>query len=149
MRALVTAMALLLPACGTNATTVVLRVEGHEVEARVVRRVEDRRRGLQGVTSLGPNEGMLFLYREPGTRTIWMKGCKIDLDIAFIDARGRIQQIETLVAQEAGWPAEIARSRQPAMMVLEMPAGWFERNALGVGAEVFVPASVDVHDADP
>lgn len=47
---------------------------------------EDKQeKGLQGVTDLPENEGMLFLFGEPSKISMWMKDTKIPLDIIFID----------------------------------------------------------------
>ena len=46
---------------------------------------EDKRKGLQGVTELPKNEGMLFFFDEPQEVSIWMQNTLIPLDIIFID----------------------------------------------------------------
>jgi uncharacterized membrane protein (UPF0127 family) len=102
------------------------------------------------VTALPEDEGMLFLYRRAGTRTMWMQGCAIDLDIAFLDEHGRILQLSTLRARRStGKEPQRASSAQPAAMVLEMAAGWFARHGAGIGTTVVLPADVDRGNADP
>ena len=46
---------------------------------------EERVKGLQGVTELKEDEGMLFFFDEPQTVAFWMKDTLIPLDIIFID----------------------------------------------------------------
>ena len=46
---------------------------------------EEKRKGLQGVTELSKNEGMLFFFDEPQEVSIWMQNTLIPLDIIFID----------------------------------------------------------------
>ena len=46
---------------------------------------EERIKGLQGVTELKEDEGMLFFFEEPQTVAFWMKDTLIPLDIIFID----------------------------------------------------------------
>lgn len=46
---------------------------------------EERIKGLQGVTELKEDEGMLFFFDEPQTVIFWMKDTLIPLDIIFID----------------------------------------------------------------
>lgn len=46
---------------------------------------EERIKGLQGVTELKEDEGMLFFFDEPQTVAFWMKDTLIPLDIIFID----------------------------------------------------------------
>lgn len=45
---------------------------------------EERIKGLQGVTELKEDEGMLFFFDEPQTVDFWMKDTKVPLDIIFI-----------------------------------------------------------------
>lgn len=45
----------------------------------------EREKGLQGVTDLPKDEGMLFYFDEPQSVSFWMKDTPIDLDIVFID----------------------------------------------------------------
>lgn len=46
---------------------------------------EDKMKGLQGVTELSEDSGMLFFFDEPQTVGFWMKDTKIPLDIIFIN----------------------------------------------------------------
>lgn len=46
---------------------------------------EEKRKGLQDITELPKNEGMLFFFDEPQEVSIWMKNTLIPLDIIFIN----------------------------------------------------------------
>lgn len=46
---------------------------------------EEKRKGLQGVTELPKNEGMLFFFDQPQEVSIWMQNTLIPLDIIFIN----------------------------------------------------------------
>lgn len=46
---------------------------------------EEKEKGLQGVTELAPNEGMLFSFTDTEEVSMWMKDTLIPLDIIFID----------------------------------------------------------------
>lgn len=45
----------------------------------------ERMKGLQGVTEMKDDEGMLFFFDEPQTVGFWMKDTDLPLDIIFID----------------------------------------------------------------
>ena len=115
---------------GRHTTT--LRVGGHEVRAEVADRESERRRGLMGRDSLPEDHGMLFVYPEQRTLSFWMRDTKIPLDIAFVDRRGVIVDVQTMEPETE----ELHRSRQPAMYALEMAAGWFEEHGVEVGDRV-------------
>jgi uncharacterized membrane protein (UPF0127 family) len=51
-----------------------------EYNCQVAESEEDRRKGLQNVEYLQPDEGMLFVWEDEGVRQMWMKDTKIPLD---------------------------------------------------------------------
>lgn len=55
---------------------------------------EEKIKGLQGRISIAPNEGMLFVYDEPGNVAFWMKDTGIPLDIIFIDEDGEVISVK-------------------------------------------------------
>lgn len=46
---------------------------------------EEREKGLQNVKELPKDEGMLFIFDQPGKHTMWMKDTLIPLDQIFIN----------------------------------------------------------------
>ena len=46
---------------------------------------EEKEKGLQGVTELPEDKGMLFYFDPPEDVSMWMKGTSIPLDIIFIN----------------------------------------------------------------
>lgn len=62
-----------------------IEIGDREYNVTYARTEEERIKGLQGVTELKDDEGMLFFFEEPQTVGFWMKDTKIPLDIIFID----------------------------------------------------------------
>lgn len=62
-----------------------IEIGDREYNVTCARTEEERIKGLQGVTELKDDEGMLFFFEEPQTVDFWMKDTKIPLDIIFID----------------------------------------------------------------
>lgn len=62
-----------------------VEVNGKEYKVKVAITDDEMAKGLQGVTELPEDEGMLFIYEEPQTTGFWMKDVEIPLDIIFID----------------------------------------------------------------
>lgn len=54
---------------------------------------EEKSKGLQGVSNLAEDEGMLFEYDPPQTVGFWMKDTSIPLDIIFIDDNDEVISI--------------------------------------------------------
>lgn len=109
-----------------------LRVDGHEIRVEVADDAAERKRGLMHRDSLPEDEGMLFVYPEERTLSFWMRNTNIPLDIAFLDRRGTIVDIQSMDAQTD----RLYESRQPAMYALEMNRGWFGDHGVSVGDRV-------------
>lgn len=62
-----------------------IRIANKKYKVQVVETDEEKQKGLQGVTSLPEDEGMLFVFEEPDEISFWMKDTKIPLDVIFID----------------------------------------------------------------
>lgn len=78
--------------------------------------------GLMGVTHLGSLDGMLFRFHATVERVFWMKDTAIALDIAFVDAAGRVLSVLTMPVCAAD-PCPTYRAPAPYAMALEAPAG--------------------------
>lgn len=66
-------------------TTKIIEIHNKKYQVKIAESEADKIKGLQGVTQLPENEGMLFIYDEPQTVGFWMKDTKIPLDIIFIN----------------------------------------------------------------
>jgi len=98
--------------------------------------------GLMFVRSLPAMRGMLFVHESPKQLSMWMKNTYIPLDMVFIDAKGRIQQI---VEQTTPHSLATVSSREPALAVLEIAGGEAKRLGLHAGQRVVHPALVGYH----
>lgn len=100
----------------------------------LARTPEEQIRGLSGRPGLKSGRGMLFVYERPHPVSIWMKDMRFSLDIIWIRA-GRIVAIEkqapplTPVGPERVYTAT-------ADLVLEVPAGFTDRQKIRVGDSV-------------
>ena len=118
-----------------------ISVGGRDVYVELAVTAEERAQGLQFRKRLEENHGMLFVFGEKKPVVFWMKDTYIPLSLAFIGEDGRITQIEEM---EAGSLKHHA-SNADVKYVLEMTAGWFKRNGVGVGDRVSMPQLVDAH----
>ena len=106
---------------------------GATLEVRFADEPDERQRGLMGVTSLPPDEGMAFDFGDtPQTGEFWMKDTLIPLSIAFVDDRRRIVTILEMEPCEAD-PCPTYASHEPYVWAIEANAGWFERQRIEAG----------------
>jgi hypothetical protein len=123
----------------TGLPTTRLTIGAHVVTAEIASTDETRQIGLMHRFSLAPDHGMLFVHDAPRMLSFWMRNTYIPLSIAFIDAKGRIINIEDMAPHDerTKW------STAPALYALEMKKGWFAERGIGPGAEVKgLPAAV-------
>ena len=64
---------------------ITIEIGNKKYKVQEARTDEEKEKGLQGVTELPEDEGMLFYFDPPEDVSIWMKNTKIPLDIIFIN----------------------------------------------------------------
>lgn len=110
------------------------------IKAEVAATPYDRSNGLMGRKSLGPNAGMLFVFREPVRVSFYMKDTLIPLDIAFI-GQGRVLEIRSMVpCRVEKCPLTVPSATYE--MALEVAAGTFSREGIGPGAPVQIDGTL-------
>lgn len=93
----------------------IIEVGDKKYTVKVAKTEEEKIQGLQEVTSLGEDEGMLFIYDEPQEMAFWMKDTEIPLDIIFID------EDEEVISVHRGIPYdETLIEEDEVMYVLEV-----------------------------
>lgn len=107
----------------------------------------EQRRGLMFRESLKPGHGMLFIYKqEEPELSYWMKNCRMNLSIAFVNSRGMVVAIHNnMLAPEAGTPDHalpLYSSQAPAKFAVEMEENWFSQNNIVVGDRIFIPPAL-------
>jgi len=91
-----------------------------------------RAQGLMGVESLGPDEGMAFVWGTIDDGTFWMKDTLIPLSIAFVGDDDRIHTILEMTPCEDD-DCELYEADAPYWLAIEANAGWFAANGIEVG----------------
>ena len=99
---------------------------------------EERSRGLMGRESLPDRAGMLFVWPEDTSAGFWMKDTLIPLSIAFIDAAGKIIDIQDMQPLDE----TLRYGPGPYRYAVEANLGWFAENRIAVGDAVSLPESV-------
>lgn len=98
-----------------------------------------QRRGLMHVRDLQDFAGMLFVYGEPGIRSMWMKNTYIPLDMLFIRDDGTV---ESIAAHTEPLSLRSVSSDGPVTYVLELNAGTAERLRIRPGSRVHLPEGI-------
>ena len=104
----------------------------HNISAELAITPEQREIGLMNRSSMGSNEGMLFVFERPGQQCFWLKNTLIPLSIAFLADDGSIVNIDSMKPQTL----DSHCSEKPVRYVLEMNEGWFAKRGIKAGAKV-------------
>ena len=104
----------------------------------------EQSKGLMYRTSLRADHGMIFIYKsDQENMSYWMKNCKMDLSIAFVDRKGVIVKIHNrMKAPDPGTPdekLETYESGEEAKYAIEMEAEWFAKHNIVKGDRVYIP----------
>ena len=133
----VAATLLSLVACGAGAQnarfpTVQLSAGMHLIQAEVAQTDPQRQQGLMFREKMANNHGMVFVFDQPSSQCMWMKNTPLPLSVAFLDAEGKIINIEDMQPKTL----ESHCSTKPAKYALEMNLGWFKQKNVKPGSAI-------------
>lgn len=102
-----------------------------------------RIKGLGGRDYIAPDGGMIFAFSQPHVMNFVMRDCLVPIDIAYLDAAGRVLTMHEMQPEEPQRPDESDleyerrlkqySSRFPAHFAVELAGGRMEELSLEVG----------------
>jgi uncharacterized protein len=104
----------------------------HLIDAQVAQTPEQRQIGLMYREQMPAQEGMLFVFEQPGVQCFWMKNTLLPLTAAFVDDDGTIVNLADMKPQTL----DSHCSAKPVRYVLEMNQGWFAKKGIKAGAKL-------------
>jgi uncharacterized membrane protein (UPF0127 family) len=104
----------------------------HLITAEVAVDDQARELGLMYRKSLEPNHGMLFVFDPAFKACMWMRNTLLPLSVAFIDAGGRVVNIEEM----RPGTEDLHCAKRDVSFALEMGRGWFSERSLKAGETV-------------
>ena len=137
MRPLLSSIGLIISLISTaHAQTPMPRMEltagFYRIEAEVAATQKNRMQGLMHRRSMPPNAGMVFVFTQEERHCMWMRNTFLPLSVAFLDAEGRILNIEDMEPQTEDNHCAAA----PAHFALEMNRGWFADKGIKPGQRI-------------
>lgn len=109
-----------------------VKVAGHALRVEVAATMESRARGLMFREKMAKNDGMLFVFEDPGYHAMWMRNTLIPLSVAFVDGEGHILNILDMEPQTLDQHA----SAGPARYAIETNKGWFAARRIKAGDKI-------------
>ena len=112
----------------------------------VAANTKTRAKGLMGREKIDEHGGMIFIYKRAQMQSFWMKNCLIDIDLLYLDGRGRIVSMHEMKKEPArgenesviDYERRLKRypSRRPAQFIIELQAGSIDRLKPEVGETI-------------
>lgn len=93
----------------------------------------NRKLGLMGRQKLDSNSGMLFIMDKEVPQSFWMKNTFISLDIIYCNSKKEIVSIQKNCQPHS---LNSIPSKYPALYVVEVNAGYTDRNGIFVGDKI-------------
>ncbi len=112
--------------------TVPITAGMHVIQAELAITPQQQMTGMMFRTSMGTNEGMLFVNDERGMRCFWMRNTLLPLTIAFIDDDGTIVNLADMAPRSEASHC----SEKPVRFALEMNQGWFAKRGIKAGTKL-------------
>ena len=104
----------------------------HNINAELASTPPQREIGLMFRSVMPANDGMLFVFEQPGQQCFWMKNTLIPLSVAFIGDDGSVVNIDDMKPQTL----DSHCSAKPVRFVLEMNEGWFAKRGIKAGSRL-------------
>jgi hypothetical protein len=101
----------------------------HRIDAQVAQTSQERQTGLMYRREMPAQEGMLFVFEQPGVQCFWMKNTLLPLTAAFVADDGTIVNLADMKPQTT----DSHCSARPVRYVLEMNQGWFGKKGIKAG----------------
>ncbi|QIL43966.1 DUF192 domain-containing protein [Acidovorax sp. HDW3] len=104
----------------------------YRIDAQVASAPREREVGLMFRREMPAQEGMLFVFEQPGVQCFWMKNTLLPLTAAFVADDGRIVNLADMKPRSE----DSHCSAEPVRYVLEMNQGWFAKRGIQAGAKL-------------
>ena len=120
----------------TSELTIISASGPHRFKVELAETPAQMTQGLMFRTSLAPDAGMLFDYRQPTPAAMWMRNTLIPLDMLFVDAHGRIVNIHERAVPQSD---DVIAAAEPVRAVIELNGGTAARLGIEPGDRVVHP----------
>lgn len=113
-----------------------LIINGQKILIELADTREKRTRGLSGREVLAENEGILFIFPQPGNYIFWMKDMKFNLDFVFMKDRKVVEVVEDVPFPKENQSPAVVNSKAQFDQVLEINAGLIKEYGIKIGAAI-------------
>ena len=110
------------------------------LRVQVMVRDMELQQGLMHRSMLGDDDGMVFVYPDPGGRSFWMRNTLIPLDIGFFSPDGVLSEVRAMNPLDE---TPITSYSSNIQFAIEMNQGWYHQHDLKPGTRLDMKALKD------
>jgi len=114
-----------------------IKVGERTVQMQLAALAPETQRGLMFRKTMGPDEGMLFVFPEPQQMGFYMRNTTLPLDIGYFDAAGELKEIYPMFPLDE---RTVASHSHAIQFCLEMNQGWYKQNGVRPGVKLDLKA---------
>ena len=122
----------------TDSVKIITQDKEIKINVELAKTQQEIIKGLMYREHLDKDSGMLFVFPDEDYRSFWMKNTLIPLDMIFIAGNGTIVDINKNFQPCKTDYCPSYRSKERAMYVLEVNAGFAEENNINEGGFVLI-----------
>ncbi|MFB5645341.1 MAG: DUF192 domain-containing protein [Nitrosopumilaceae archaeon] len=109
-----------------------IKIDDQVLQVQIADTGPARVRGLMFQEQLPYDQGMFFVFDEPGTYSMWMQNMQFSLDMIWFDSEGKIVHIEENVspcksAVEIQTCTRVNAENEQALYILEVTSGFVKK----------------------
>jgi len=113
-----------------------VKINDKVINVEVSDNFQERLQGLMNRESMDENSGMIFIFEEEKQQTFWMKNTLIPLDLIFVNSNLEIVDIKKDFKPCEEDPCIVYTSQAPAFYVIEVNAGYSDKNNIQIGDSI-------------
>ena len=102
-------------------------------KVQVMVRPLELQEGLMHRATLGDDEGMVFVYPDPGARSFWMRNTLIPLDIGFFTPEGVLSEVHQMNPLDE---TPVPSYSENIQFAIEMNQDWYHKHDVKPGAKL-------------
>jgi uncharacterized membrane protein (UPF0127 family) len=114
-----------------------LYIHEYEMTVEVADTPAKQAKGLMFRDHIPDDFGMLFVFPDERTRSFWMKNCRINLDIIYLNRAKQVVDIHQNVPPCRDDPCPTYVSKEPAQYVLELRGNRADELKIKLGDTLF------------
>jgi uncharacterized protein len=108
-----------------------------KLKAKIADSMIKRGKGLSHSPALKENECMLFIFDRNARHALWMRGMSFPIDVLWLDESKRIVDSVAKIKPARLLQFNTYSPRKDARYVIELPAGFLERNRVTSRSRIY------------